>query len=869
MTRGRPLRRARRRALRGARPGLHGDRRRAAAAAACASSWRPSCARAGTGSALAGAEAPSALSAAGRDRDATPRSSPCCWPASPGVLAGRAWAAALRRGELRDRAGFRASPHYTQGLHYLAAGQLELAVSELAKVAREDPDAVEVLQVLGNLLREAGQVERAIQVHQALLARARPHARRARARAGLAGHRLPQGRLPRPRHAAPSSEVLAVDPKNIHALIGLQKLQEEQRQWREAYELQTRLSPAAQDRRQPRARLPAGGDGPARRWRAGDREAAEKAFRTALSLDRRVFPAHLGLADLLRRRATRAQAAAILEDAIQAAPERAYLAFDRLARAYAAAGEPSRFAALCERIIRAGPARLARAAGPGPPPARGGPGTRRRTGCCCAPWRRTRRCWPSHLEIVARRCDALGLRPRRASSATWRTAEGAVFYRDPHICTACRYRADDMLWRCPHCHEWNTFVEERVGPARPRPGADATTAPFAAETRETNAAGRGRRQVRPVLRDSAAPRLGGGSVPAAGGSADQRRRPGGPTGSRGGGAARPRGRRDARARARARLRRRAPERRRPSARRARASCRHRRSCAGRPARGRRRQRAGHSVASAIARGSRCVRRATVAAAGRRVVRVVAAPGQRPTARRRGQRLRPRSRGAVGRAARYQGPSARRDAGARASRSISRPPAASTIGRAARPGPGRAARAPARARARPAARRRGTGGAGGARRGQRAQQPAASRPLPVGLVERCRRCRSRSARSGASPPPASGPRCARARPPPSSPSRAARRSSCCSGRQSTTTRRSKRRCMPASTSSAASVTSTAPVPRQRAARRASSSRTRGWTSALSRRARPRVREHARAQRLAIDGPVRGPGCRGRTRATTSS
>jgi lipopolysaccharide biosynthesis regulator YciM len=45
------------------------------------------------------------------------------------------------------------------------------------------------------------------------------------------------------------------------------------------------------------------------------------------------------------------------------------------------------------------------------------------------------------------------------------TAEGSLFYRDPHICTRCRYRADDMLWRCPHCHEWDTFVEERVGAA--------------------------------------------------------------------------------------------------------------------------------------------------------------------------------------------------------------------------------------------------------------------------------------------------------------------------------------------------------------------------------------------------------------------
>ena len=43
-------------------------------------------------------------------------------------------------------------------------------------------------------------------------------------------------------------------------------------------------------------------------------------------------------------------------------------------------------------------------------------------------------------------------------------AEGAVFYTAPHICTSCRYRADDVLWRCPQCHQWNTFVEERLGP---------------------------------------------------------------------------------------------------------------------------------------------------------------------------------------------------------------------------------------------------------------------------------------------------------------------------------------------------------------------------------------------------------------------
>ena len=61
----------------------------------------------------------------------------------------------------------------------------------------------------------------------------------------------------------------------------------------------------------------------------------------------------------------------MLEDAIKAAPERAYLTFDRLVRAYAAGGQPDRFEQLCERLIRRAAARLARAGGPRPAPARG------------------------------------------------------------------------------------------------------------------------------------------------------------------------------------------------------------------------------------------------------------------------------------------------------------------------------------------------------------------------------------------------------------------------------------------------------------------------------------------------------------------
>ena len=374
-----------------------------------------------------------------------------------GVLAGRAWAAARRRSEEGERAAFRSSPHYIQGLHYLAAGQRELAITELGKVVRDDRDAVEVSQVLGNLLREAGQVERAIQVHQGILSRSGLlHGERAHVLASLGTDFRKAGFLDRALRTY--DEALAADPKNIHALAGLQKLYEDQRDWRQAYELQTRLSRLRKtDDSRVLGHLQAEMGREA--LRAGNREAAEKAFKTALSLDGRVFPAHLGLADL-HLDADPARAAAILEHAARAVPERAYLAFDRLARAHAAAGEPSRFVALCERMVDEDP----------------------------RDWR-ARVTLARHLRDEGRHDEAHGLLLRALEAnpqvmlvhlEVWRTlrplglpghpalryveaAESAVFYRDPHLCTSCRYRADDMLWRCPHCHEWDTFVEERVG----------------------------------------------------------------------------------------------------------------------------------------------------------------------------------------------------------------------------------------------------------------------------------------------------------------------------------------------------------------------------------------------------------------------
>ena len=46
------------------------------------------------------------------------------------------------------------------------------------------------------------------------------------------------------------------------------------------------------------------------------------------------------------------------------------------------------------------------------------------------------------------------------------SARSSVFFLDPHVCLKCHYRSTELLWQCPHCHEWDSFVEERIAPAK-------------------------------------------------------------------------------------------------------------------------------------------------------------------------------------------------------------------------------------------------------------------------------------------------------------------------------------------------------------------------------------------------------------------
>jgi lipopolysaccharide biosynthesis regulator YciM len=394
-----------------------------------------------------------------------------------GLAVGKAWERyKLRDGRWIDRRRLRETPHYMLGLNFLVDNQVDQAIEELTHATSTDTDALEIQMILGNLYRQKGHVGRAINVHQALLQR--PDLTRLEQAYVLLclGLDFRHGGFV-DRALETFQEVLRLDPRNRYALVNLQKLYEDQHQWAEALRVREQVAKIDAGRHPDDQQILGflRNEIGLEQARAGKSAAAARAFEGAIDVDVRTVPAYLNLGDVRESQGDLPGAVDAWERLIEAVPDRAHFAFERLERAYRRMGTPHRFAGLCRRLIDRDPqgwrARLALSrhmvAG----------GQHR------AAFDQLLDALPHHPHGLAIHQEiwevlaSLGFDPALIRRYV-ELAREAVFYLDPHICRRCRYRSTEPLWQCPQCHEWNTFVEERMAPAKDA----AVTEPTALES---------------------------------------------------------------------------------------------------------------------------------------------------------------------------------------------------------------------------------------------------------------------------------------------------------------------------------------------------------------------------------------------------
>ena len=371
----------------------------------------------------------------------------------------------LRDGKWIDRRRARESHHYVLGLNFLVANQLDLAIEELSQAARVDADALEIHLILGNVHRERGQVARAIQVHQSLLQRPKlTRVEHAYVLLCLGLDFKRGGFVDRALEAF--NEVLKMDPDNQYALLYLQKLHEEQHQWADAHRIRKRLVELSGPDTQPRNLSILGfleNELGSEAATAGNRGLAVRHFEAAIDLDAMTTPAYLNLGDVLLAQGDLAGAEAAWDRLIARSPERAYLAFDRLERLYEQQDAMQRFVDRCRRLVDNNPqdwrARLA-------------------LGRHFAKREKPAEAFEYLLAALERNPHGLTVHQavggvllkldlnRGLVQRYIESARSSVFFLDPHVCLKCHYRSTELLWQCPHCHEWNSFVEERIAPAK-------------------------------------------------------------------------------------------------------------------------------------------------------------------------------------------------------------------------------------------------------------------------------------------------------------------------------------------------------------------------------------------------------------------
>ncbi len=128
------------------------------------------------------------------------------------------------------------SESYIQGLNYLLANKSDKAIELFVELIKVDKETMETHIALGNLFRSKGEVDKAIKIHQNLIARPNlDQKQRVMALSELAEDYLKAGLLDRAENLF--KELVQIDPNNTDALRKLFEIFSIEKSWSEAVEI--------------------------------------------------------------------------------------------------------------------------------------------------------------------------------------------------------------------------------------------------------------------------------------------------------------------------------------------------------------------------------------------------------------------------------------------------------------------------------------------------------------------------------------------------------------------------------------------------------------------------------------------------------
>lgn len=347
-----------------------------------------------------------------------------------------------------------ATTDYTEGLNLLLAGEREAALKRLREAVTKNSRNVDAYLKIGDILRELGQVDRAINVHKYLTVRS-----------GLSPkqreeimHSLAKD-YEQAREFDKGLEVLnQVLEENKHAVWAQEmklRLYELKEEWDNAFQTYKELRKHRGESRNGRLALYKVQEGLQLIQNGKERDARAR-FKDAIRIDPNSPPAYIYLADSYRRENRNSDALQVLKEFVERVPSQSYLAFERikdllfeggvfgeienvyleiieiqpnnlmarlaLAEIYEKKGELEKAIAVCQDVLEKDPANeIAK-------------------------------------KYLVRLYHEAGDDEKSVSQALNLINE-SLKHKEMFRCKECGHTSPEPFWRCPQCLEWETFIK--------------------------------------------------------------------------------------------------------------------------------------------------------------------------------------------------------------------------------------------------------------------------------------------------------------------------------------------------------------------------------------------------------------------------
>jgi lipopolysaccharide biosynthesis regulator YciM len=344
---------------------------------------------------------------------------------------------------------------YIKGLKYIISNEPDKAIAEFTRAVKINSNTVEIYINLGALFREKGEIERAIRIHQSILLR--PNLKPDIKESALMDLGLDYSAAGFfDRAISIFQQLIALHPNNLQAHKELEKIYEEEKDWENAFneaKICQKISKIDASPLLAHIITELGKD----LYKKGEITQAKKDLKRAIDIYKRSTESYLVLGEIYFEEEKLGQAISTWEELIYQNLPFSHLVYEKLEKAYLKKGDYDHIEQIYKEVLNKKPedfkTRLILA------------DYYQKKGASHKAIQELKDSFkykPGHPQIRQKLGEIL-LKEHLDKEALMEYKALIDEMKDqkfPLYCNKCGYQATDIIWKCPQCKEWDTFITE-------------------------------------------------------------------------------------------------------------------------------------------------------------------------------------------------------------------------------------------------------------------------------------------------------------------------------------------------------------------------------------------------------------------------